>query len=436
MSSKVLMLGAGLVAEPIVRYLLDCPDIRLTLCDLTVDRALKLVDGHPRGTVRALDINNETELEQGVREHDLSISLLPALLHPIVAKYCLKHSKHLVTSSYVSPVMRSFDEEAKARNILFLNEVGLDPGIDHMSAKRVFDEIDRRGGRITGFRSYCGGLPAPEANTNPFGYKFSWAPRGVILAARNAAKYLWQGKLCEIPGEELFRHFHYLTVDGMEFEAYPNRDSMPYQELYGLRDIHTMFRGTFRYKGWCVTLKALVDLGFLDMTERVFKAANYEELMRERIDAPVGNLREAMASRSGLPVDHPAIDNITWLGLTSRQPLPRNVNNALDFLVHLCLLKLQFQPGERDMVVLHHIFDAEFAGTARTITSTLIDYGIPNGQTAMARTVSLPAAIATRLILQNKISLRGVQIPVHPEIYNPILDELATLGITCKESGI
>lgn len=436
MTKKILLLGAGLVTDPIVQYILDIPDFRLTIATRTVEKAVAMLKNHPRGVAKSLDINDESALELAIQEHDLTISLLPALMHPIVARFCLKHSKHLVTTSYVSPAMRSFDEEAKAKGLIFMNELGLDPGIDHMSAMRVIHEVNRRGGRVTGFRSYCGGLPAPEANTNPFGYKFSWAPRGVILAARNSAKYLWQGKLCDIPGEELFKNFHHLKVGDMEFEAYPNRDSMPYQELYGLSDIHTMFRGTFRNKGWCATLKALVDLGFLDLTDKTFKATTYEELMREVIQAPTGSLRKAMSEKAGLPEDHYAFDKIEWLGLTSDQVLPKNTTNALDYMVHLCLQKLQFLPGERDMIVLHHIFDAELEGKSRIITSTLVDFGIPNGQSAMARTVSLPAAIGTRMILQDKISLRGVLIPVNPEIYTPVLDELAALGIACHESGL
>jgi saccharopine dehydrogenase-like NADP-dependent oxidoreductase len=433
---KILLLGAGLVTQPLVDYLLDIPEFGLTIATRTVSKAEAMIKDHPRGVAKALNVKDETALEEEVKAHDLTISLLPAQMHPVAAKFCLKHRKHLMTTSYVSPAMKAFDEDARKAGLIFMNELGLDPGIDHMSAMRIIHEVERRGGKVVSFRSYCGGLPAPEANTNPFGYKFSWAPRGVILAARNDAKFLWEGKLKEIEGKDLFLEYHHLTVEGMEFEAYPNRDSMPYQDLYGLHDVHTMYRGTFRNKGWCSTLKAMVDLGYLDLSERSFKASTYEDLLREMIDAPQGSLREVASKVTNLPPNHIAFDNMAWLGLLSDRTLPSDTNNVLDMLVHLCLEKLVYEPGERDMIVLHHIFQAELDGAVRNMTSTLVDFGIPNGQTSMARTVSLPAAIGTKLILQGKINPIGVRIPIDPDVYNPVLDELSELGICCEEKGL
>lgn len=433
---KILLLGAGLVTEPLVRYLLEIPGYKLTIASRTAKKAEDLIKGHPRGIAKGLDIQNEDALEKEIQAHDLTISLLPALMHPVVAKFCLKHSKHLMTTSYVSPKMQAMHNEAKSKGLVFMNELGLDPGIDHMSAMKIIHDVQRRGGCVKGFRSYCGGLPAPEANTNPYGYKFSWAPRGVILAATNSAKYLWKGQLKEIPGKDLFLDNHALTVGGMEFEAYPNRDSMPYQEIYGLKNIHTMFRGTLRNKGWCVTLKALADLGFLDLNERKFNSKNYKDLFIEIVGSDGGNLRKAASKKTGLPENHFAFDNIEWLGLMSLDALPEKLSNPLDFLVHKCLEKLQYAPGERDMIVLHHIFDVELGSKNKTITSTLIDFGIPNGQTAMARTVSLPAAIGVKMILDGKFTTPGVIVPVMPEVYNPVLSELETLGIRCVEKEI
>ncbi|MCD4653396.1 saccharopine dehydrogenase NADP-binding domain-containing protein [bacterium] len=433
---KILLLGAGLVTEPLVKYLLDVPEFSLTIATRTVSKAVVLIDGHARGVAKTLDVTDEMAMEIEIKNHDLTISLLPATMHPVVAKFCLKHKKNLVTTSYVSPAMQAFNDEAAANGLLFLNEIGLDPGIDHMSAMRVIHSVQNDGGKVTGFRSYCGGLPAPEANTNPFGYKFSWAPKGVILASRNPALFLWDGKVKDIPGVDLFNENHPLEVDGMEFEAYPNRDSMPYRELYGVNDVHTMFRGTLRNKGWCKTLKTLVDIGYLDLTEKTFKATTYEELFREATNAPGGAIREAAAKVTGLPEDHFVLDRLEWIGLFSQDTLPENTNTVLDFFVHKCLEKLQFEPGERDMIVLHHIFDIELNGEQKTMTSSLIDYGIPNGQSAMARTVSLPAAIATRMILQGKINLTGVHIPIQPEVYIPVLDELEKMGIHCEEKVV
>ncbi|HPQ39549.1 MAG TPA: saccharopine dehydrogenase C-terminal domain-containing protein [bacterium] len=433
---KILLLGAGLVTEPLVQYLLAIPDFRLTIATRTVSKAEKLLKGHPHGIAKALNVSDEARLEAEIRDHDLTISLLPATMHPVAARYCLKHGKFLITTSYVSPQMKAFHDDARAKGLLFLNELGLDPGIDHMSAMRIIHAVQNAGGKVTGFRSYCGGLPAPEANTNPFGYKFSWAPRGVILASRNPAHFLWDGQIKDVPGVDLFTENHRLDVGGMTFEAYPNRDSMPYQDLYGLKNVRTMFRGTLRNTQWCKTMKTLVDFGYLDLEEKQFKATTYEDLFRELTGVGTGDVRALAAEKSGLSEDHFALDKMAWLGLFSRDSLPEDTHTALDFFVHKCLEKLQFEPGERDMIVLHHIFDAEIDGELKTITSTLIDYGIPNGQSAMARTVSLPAAIGTKLVLQGKISLTGVQIPVHPEIYNPVLDELEKMGIRCVEKGL
>ncbi len=433
---KILLLGAGLVTKPLVDYLLNVPGFRLTIATRTVSKAEAMIQNHPQGVARSLNINDEAALENEIKQHDLTISLLPAAMHPIAARFCLKHKKHLVTTSYVSPVMKEFHKEALANGLLFLNELGLDPGIDHMSAMRIIHDVQSKGGNVSGFRSYCGGLPAPEANTNPLGYKFSWAPRGVIIASTNSARFLWDGTLKGIPGKELFTQNHPLEVGGMTFEAYPNRDSIPYHELYGLNEIRTMFRGTLRYPGWSKTMKTLVDIGYLDLTERQFQVTTYDGLLRQLIGTSNKDLRAAVAEKMNLPIDHFVLDRMEWLGLMSPDPLPKGINNTLDMFAEKCFEKLQYAPGERDLIVLHHIFDVELNGKHQTMTSTLIDYGIPNGDTAMARTVSIPAAIGTRLILQDKINLRGVLIPVNPEIYNPILDELEELGIRCVEKTL
>ncbi len=430
---KILLLGAGLVTEPLVKYLLDIPEFSLTIATRTVSKAEDLLQGHPRGVAKSLNVRDEIALENEIRDHDLTISLLPATMHPVAAKFCLKHKKNLMTTSYVSPAMQAFDADAKEAGLLFLNELGLDPGIDHMSAMRVIHDVEKQGGKVTVFRSYCGGLPAPEANTNPFGYKFSWAPRGVILASKNSAHFMWDNDVKQVPGDDLFTVNHPLEVSGMEFEAYPNRDSMPYQDIYGLHDVRTMYRGTLRNKGWCKTMKSLVDFGYLDLTEKTYKAANYAELFLEMAGESQGDARKLASEKAGIPENHFVLDRMEWLGLFSSDTVPENTNTALDFLVHKCLEKLQFQSGERDMIVLHHIFEAEIGNETRHITSTLIDYGIPNGQSAMARTVSLPAAIGAKLILQGKIDIKGVHIPVQPNIYNPVLDELEKLGIRCEE---
>lgn len=433
MSKKVLLLGSGLVTEPLVEYMLKLEGVDLTIATLEKEKAEAMIKGHPKAQAVFLDASHSDDLEPLITKHDLVISLLPAPMHPGVARLCLKQGKDLVTASYAGPAMRAFDNDAREAGLLFLNELGLDPGIDHMSAMKIIEEVKDLGGVVTGFRSYCGGLPAPEANTNPLGYKFSWAPRGVLTATTNDARYLWNGKLVNLPGKDLFKSFESLALEGFVFEAYPNRDSMPYADLYGLKNVETMYRGTLRYPGWSNSMRLLVDVGYLDQTERQLSVKTYAELTRMLAGKQTGDPRVAIAEKSGLPPFNPAIETMNWLGLFSDESLDPSQKTILDQLAVMCLKRMQYEPMERDLVVLHHIFQAKFRDKEETITSTLIEYGIPGGHSAMARTVSIPVAIGAKLILQGKIGLKGVQIPVSEEIYKPILDELASLGIRFLE---
>ena len=340
----------------------------------------------------------------------------------------------MVTTSYVSEAMRALDSEAKDAGIIILNEIGLDPGIDHMEAMRIIDGVHGSSGRVASFRSYCGGLPAPEANTNPFGYKFSWSPRGVVLAAKNSARYLEGGQEISIPGEELFDHYWTVEIEGLgEFEAYPNRDSIPYIETYGIPETETMYRGTLRNPGWCATWKALVRLGLLDEEERDLRGPTWAGFMRELIGDGSEDLKRDLAAHLELAEDAEVLKRFEWLGLLSDEPLPLERGSALDLLAAKLLEKLQYEEGERDMIVLQHEFVASYPNRKEKITSTLIDFGVPGGDTSMGRTLGLPAAIGTKLILQGEIGLQGVQTPVVPEIYRPVLAELEEQGIEFQE---
>jgi saccharopine dehydrogenase (NADP+, L-glutamate forming)/spermidine synthase len=352
---------------------------------------------------------------------------------------CIAHRKPMVTASYVSDRMKALDGAAREAGVMILNEIGVDPGIDHMSAMRIIDDVRARGGTIVSFRSYCGGLPAPEANDNPFGYKFSWSPRAVCTAGKNDARYRENGEEIRIPGAELFTHTHSMHVEGLgEMDAYPNRDSLVYLDIYGLADIETMFRGTFRYKGWCDTLKKIVDLGLLDETPVTYPVGmRLAEFTASFLTVPAtGDLRADLATQLALDPASPILDRLEWLGLMSTDPVAITGEEAtpLDVLAARMLEKMSYAPGERDMIVLCHYFTARFPnGTGEEITSTLIDYGRPGGDSAMARTVGLPAAIGARLILSGAIGNTGVHIPVTPEIYNPVLDELARLDVKFVE---
>jgi len=437
---KILVLGAGMVAGPLIRYLLE-GSYRLTVTSLVVEDAVKLIGGHEGGTPLALDIADGAALAALVADHDLVVSLLPNAFHPRVGRHCLDHGKHLVTASYVSEEMQALDTEARDKGLVFLNEIGLDPGIDHMSAMRIIDDVHARGGKIRHFRSYCGGLPAPEANDNPFGYKFSWAPRGVLLASRSGARYWRDNHVVEIEPERLFRDMHLLHVPGAgDFEAYPNRDSLQYRDVYELgNEVQTVFRGTLRYLGWCATLYQFVNIGLLDEEERDSRGMTYADFMRDLLGAgPDEDLRVAAARRMDIPADCLPPWNMHWLGLFSERPLGRDRISPLDALSELMLDRLAYGPGERDMVVLFHEFKAWFPEDDHfeRITSSLVDFGVRYGDTSMSRTVSLPTAITARLILDGAFPQRGVLRPVHREIYQPVLDELATLGIDCREETV
>lgn len=433
---KVLVLGAGLVARPLVNYLLGQPDFFVTVADVEAGRAAKLVTGRPRGAAEVLDIADRAALAAAIGRADLVVSMVPYTFHPVVAELAIEQGKSMVTASYVSPAMRAFDARAKERGVVILNEVGLDPGIDHMEAMRVIHEVHDAGGKVLGFASWCGGFPAPEANTNPFGYKFSWSPRGVLLASKNSAKFLKDGRIVTIPAADLFAHPETIGIPGLgEYEGYPNRDSVAYREAYGIPEALSVFRGTLRYPGWCETLKKMVELGLLEDTPKDRPGGTFDGLMRELAQAARGaETKAAVASKLGLEAGSAIMSRLAWLGLFEANPLPAPKGSALDNLTALMVEKLAYAERERDMVVLQHEFLVRTeSGAMERIVSTLVDYGVPGGDSSMSRTVGLPAAIGARLVLEGRIALPGVQSPLRPEIYGPILDELEKLGVRFEE---
>ena len=434
---KILVLGAGLVSRPLVRYLLDQPDYHVKMASRTVSKAEKIINSHERGEAIELNISDESKLEKLVTKSDIVVSLLPYTYHVKVAKLCIKHKKHMVTTSYVSDAMRDLDNKAKEAGIIHLNECGLDPGIDHMSAMRIIHDVETNDGKVVSFRSTTGALPSHEANNNPFGYKFSWSPRGVLLASKNSAKWLEDGKEVSIPGEQLFENYTIQDVPGIgSFENYPNRNSIPYKEIYGLKDAKTVYRGTFRMTGWCETLRKIVALGWLgEEPVKGFSGKTYGDLTRTLIGVgPKDDLIKSTARFLGLEPYSTVIKRLEWVGIFSEEPLPEDKSSPLDYLNVLTLKKMSLGEDERDMIVMHHEFIAEYLSKKEHITSTLIDYGIPNGDSSISRTVTLPAAVAVKMILEGQIKITGVHIPVIPEIYNPILDELEPMGIKFNEN--
>ncbi len=435
-SKRVLLLGAGLVSKPMVRYLLNLPELETIIATRTVRKAEELIAGNPRGRAVELLIDDEKKLHQLVAEADVVVSLLPYTYHVTVARHCLELKRHLVTTSYVSDAMRALDKPARTAGVILLNEIGLDPGIDHMSAMAIIERVRSQNGRVVSFVSSCGGLPAPEANDTPLGYKFSWSPKGVLMAGRNDARFLKDGMEIYIPSARLFASYWQVQIEGLgELECYPNRNSLPYIDLYGLKGIRTLIRATLRNSGWCETMKAIVDLGLIkdDRIRNDIAGMTYARWLREFVPGK-GVLRSDVATRLGLPVDSPVLNRLEWLGLFADKPIGLNSGSNLDILAQAMLEKMTYKPGERDMIVLHHQFEVEYPDKpGERITATLIDFGEPDGDSAMARTVSLPAAIAVRMLLEGKPRLTGVQIPVVAEIYKPVLDELEKLGIRFKE---
>jgi saccharopine dehydrogenase-like NADP-dependent oxidoreductase len=434
---NVLILGAGLVAGPLVKYLLDETAFLVTVADVDEARARRLVEGRPRGRAEHLDISDRAALARAIGGCDLVVSMVPYTFHPIVAALAVDRRKDMVTASYVGPAMRELDARAREAGVLLLNELGLDPGIDHMEAMRIIHEVHDAGGSVVGFMSYCGGLPAPESNTNPFGYKFSWSPRGVLLASKNPARFLKDGRTVSVPAEDLFANPETLLIPGLGvFEGYPNRDSVPYRDTYGIPEATSVLRGTLRYPGWCATLKTMVDLGLLDDAPKDRTGGTFRGLMAESCQAgPGSDVRAAVAGRLGVAAGDPVLARLDWLGLFEERRLPLETGSALDNVCALMVEKLAYGGGERDMIVLRHEFLVRTgSGRSERIVSTLVDYGVPGGDSSMSRTVGLPAAIAARLVLEGRTGLKGVQVPVQPEVYGPILEELGRLGVRFEET--
>eukprot|EP01064_Diplonema_japonicum_P031419 TRINITY_DN5613_c0_g1_i1.p1 TRINITY_DN5613_c0_g1~~TRINITY_DN5613_c0_g1_i1.p1 ORF type:complete len:461 (+),score=197.79 TRINITY_DN5613_c0_g1_i1:57-1385(+) len=435
MPQKVLVLGAGLVVKPLVAYL-DRHGYEVTLGSRGLEKAQKVVEGTKAKSVK-IDVEQKEDLavlEKHIKEVDLVISMLPWLLHTTAAKMAIGNGKHFLTTSYLSAAMKEMDAEAKEKGLIMINECGVDPGTDHMSASRVMDAHKAKGGKITSFTSFCGGLPAPANNNNPFGYKFSWAPRGVLLAAKNAAKYYEGGDLKDVPSEDLWSVAKKMDVKGFSkpFEGVPNRDSTQYKEIYNLPDIKTLLRGTFRYAGWADILLSLVKLDMLDLTEGEIDMT-YNQMMLKQAGGE-GDAKEAVSKKVGHPVDGEVIAAMTWLGLFTDEKV--QAKTRLDSVCELMKMKneMEYATGEKDMIVMKHTYEVEYPDRTEYLSTQLVDYGLDDGTTSMSRTVGLPVAIAARLVLEGKIALTGIQIPIVSEIYNPILDELAKENIIFEDN--
>ncbi|KAL3457579.1 Saccharopine dehydrogenase [Aspergillus heterothallicus] len=430
--SKVLLLGSGFVTKPTVEVL-DKADVEVTVACRTLESAKKLSEGFKHTKAISLDVNDDKALDEAVSQHALVISLIPYTYHAQVIKSAIRCKKHVVTTSYVSPAMEELDAQCKEAGITVMNEIGLDPGIDHLYAVKTIHEVHAEGGKITDFLSYCGGLPAPECSDNPLGYKFSWSSRGVLLALRNAAKFYKDGKEFSVAGPDLMATAKpYYIYPGFAFVAYPNRDSTPFRERYSIPEAQTVVRGTLRYQGFPEFIKVLVDIGFLSDEARDYlnSPISWKDATQKILGATSSSekdLQWAIQSKTAFPNNDERdriISGLRWIGLFSDEKIsPRG--NPLDTLCATLEQKMQYAPEERDLVMLQHKFGIEHKdGSKEVRTSTLCEYGVPGGYSAMAKTVGVPCGIAVKLVLDGTISQKGVLAPMTWDICEPLLTTL------------
>jgi saccharopine dehydrogenase-like NADP-dependent oxidoreductase len=431
----ILILGGGKSSAFLIDYLADTcirKERRLILADLDLDTSTQKLKNKLGTEARILDLENELDRKNLISEANLVISMLPAFLHPLIAKDCLELHKHFFTASYQSDELLEMRSEISQKGLLFLNECGLDPGLDHMSAMQIIDEAKARGEEIISFKSYCGGLLAPESEDNPWKYKFTWNPRNVVLAGQATSRYIDRGELKFVPYHQLFKRLETIHFPGLgDFDGYPNRDSLSYRSIYGLEKIPTMLRGTLRRAGYCKAWNVFVQLGMCDDSFQ--------------LELPIGStlkdfLNSFLPSNSALTAEEKLADlihdldfetweKISWLGFFGTRKLPLSSGSPAQILQSILEEDWKLQPEDRDMIVMQHIFEIKTSTGIKEIRSSLVSFGKDSTYTAMAKTVGLPLAIAVDLFLDGKIKETGLQLPVSKEIYEPILHQLVSHGI-------
>jgi saccharopine dehydrogenase-like NADP-dependent oxidoreductase len=441
----VLIIGAGRSASSLIQYLLNKSveeNLHLIIGDLSIESAQKKTNNNPNATAISLDIFNPNQRKAAIQKADIVISMLPAHLHIEVARDCIVYQKHMVTASYISDAMQELDVLAKENNLIFMYEIGLDPGIDHMSAMKVINEIRAKGGKMLLFESFCGGLVAPESDTNLWNYKFTWAPRNVVLAGQGgAAKFLQEGTYKYIPYCNVFRRTEFLEVEGYgKFEGYSNRDSLKYLDVYGLNDVLTLFRGTIRRVGFSKAWNMFVQLGMTDDSYIMedSETMSYRQFVNSFLPYhPTDSVEIKM--RLILKIDQ---DDIMWDKLLELDLFNPNKKIGLKNATPAQILEKilsdnwTLQPNDKDMIVMYHKFGYELDGKKQQIDSKMVCLGEDQTYTGMAKTVGLPVAMATLLILNGKIKTPGVQLPIREEVYLPILNELEQYGVIFKEEEV
>jgi len=429
---RVLVLGTGYVVKPLVDYFIDKCKYEVLVASRDNNHSGLIIAGRTLGK-RVLW--NATppyeELDGMVKDVDLVVSMIPPSMHIIVANACLKHRINMVTTSYISPEMEALDGEAKKAGIIILNEIGEDPGIDHMGAMQMINQVKQEGGKITSFNSYGSGIPSFEHNNNPYGYKFSWSPRGLLKAAQTPAAYKKDGRKIEVSAADLFENSWLVDVDGLgTFETYANRDSTNYIKDYGIEDTPNFYRGLLRHPGYCNSIQSMKDLDLLNEGEsHNLQGVTYRQFTASLVGVDEDNdIRQAVADKLNLKVSSDIIKQLQWLGLFDDELIPVSKGTNADVLLDLMQKKMFYKDYEKDMIIIHNEAIVEFDNRMEKRMATMKVEGRPFGHSAMARAVSLPAAIASRLILEGTIRSKGVLMPIAEEIYKPVLAELVENG--------
>ena len=429
----ITIIGAGLMVKPMVDYFLEKNDYRVTLMDRILEKAEKIKAGRPECTALEWSNNNTEQLDNVVKDSDIVISMVPKPVHIIIARACLKFKKNMITAAYEVPELMALKDEVEKQGILILNELGEVPGMDHFGTQLLLEEIKKDGGRVLSLNSYGSGIPAFESNNNPMGYKFSWDPRTVFVAAQTAAAYLVNGMKKTIPGNKLFENFHFVDIDGLgTFETYPNKNVEKYVKPFGLDDKVSFYRGLLRYSGYCNNMRYLEALGlFKNETKNKLQNKTFRQFTAELANSDTAdNLEQSIADYLKLDINSDIIHRIKWLGLLEDKQIPMNEGSNLDVLLNLMLDKMKYSDGEMDMIILHIEIIAEFKnGRKEKRIATMVVKGDPCGETAMSRAVALPTAISAGLIVEGKIKATGLKMPPNlPQLYKPALEELKKFG--------
>lgn len=437
---KVLVLGAGRVARPCVQYLLRFEDIHVTVVDISEENIRRVTGSHPRSAARVITPDTDQASVIEAVAPDLVICLLPPALMAPVARACIRTGTHMVHPAYLDDELRGMADDVLKSGAVFIAELGLDPGIDHMSAARTIRAIHEAGGQVETFRSICGAIPSAEANTNPWGYKLSWAPASLIGASKRTAKVMLDGVETTWPDGQTYENVTLEDIGALgAYEIYANADSMPYVKTYDIPEVKTIFRGTIRYPSWCETICRMNALGLVEETKQDMKGLTFRQFMARQAGAAVGEDAEAaVCRRLGIEPYSTVMLRFKWLGLFDDVAVPFAEGSARDIIAYLFDRKLVYTEQEKDLVILRDEYTALFPETGKKMKylSTLVDFGIPGGDTSVARTTGIPPAIAARFVLEGKIATPGLHTPVLPEIYEPVLAELEKENITLTEEVI